>query len=67
MIQTKKKYHIMYNVYYIYCIFCRDADAIHVMAYDLRSSYEGFLDVHSPLHARTIEPPGYKHINVVCK
>lgn len=43
------------------------ADFLYVMAYDLRSYNDGFADVHSPLHARTFEPLGYEHLNVVCK
>lgn len=61
--------HIFTIQWYFLCVpfFYSAADFIHVMAYDLRSYNDGFADVHSPLHARTNEPPDYKHLNVVCK
>ncbi|VVC32262.1 Hypothetical protein CINCED_3A021700 [Cinara cedri] len=43
---------------------CRSADAIHVMAYDLRINQDGFAGCHSPLFQSHFNPKTNKSYNV---
>ncbi|XP_053671240.1 endochitinase-like [Anopheles nili] len=43
---------------------CRVADFVHVTGYDLRGSWNGFADVHSPMSNRPFDTDALKDLNV---
>uniref|UniRef100_A0A182MND4 chitinase n=1 Tax=Anopheles culicifacies TaxID=139723 RepID=A0A182MND4_9DIPT len=56
--------HTRFEVGYDQALLCESADYVHIAGYDLRGSWTGFADVHSPLKDRPHDQGIYKGLNV---
>uniref|UniRef100_A0A182PAD7 chitinase n=1 Tax=Anopheles epiroticus TaxID=199890 RepID=A0A182PAD7_9DIPT len=56
--------HTRFEVGYDQPLLCESADFVHIIGYDLRGSWTGFADVHSPMNDRPHDQGIYKGLNV---
>uniref|UniRef100_T1DQL3 chitinase n=1 Tax=Anopheles aquasalis TaxID=42839 RepID=T1DQL3_ANOAQ len=56
--------HTRFEIGYQQDALCEIADYVHIAGYDLRGSWTGFVDVHSPMQNRPHDQGNYRGLNV---